>query len=171
MKESWEAPGSWEEQLETPNRPVTRVSWYEAVAYCRWLTEQRQKGETIRLSRVAEWEKAARSAWGEYPWGEAAPDPERANFGQLVGAPTPVGLYLSGGGPSGHLDLAGNVLEWCDDKFVESNPKPSKGLRHLKGGCWFYSAVSLRSAYRDGHPAWGRTDIIGFRVAASPPEP
>lgn len=171
MKESWEAPGSWMEQLETPNRPVTRISWYEAVAYCHWLTEQRQKGETIRLPTVMEWEKAARSTRGEYPWGETAPDPERANFGQFVGAPTPVGLYLLGVGPSGHLDLAGNVLEWCDDKFVESNPKLSKGIRHLRGGCWFYSAVSLRSAYPDGHPAWGRNDVIGFRVVAALREP
>jgi hypothetical protein len=168
MKEHWEAPGSWEEQLETPNRPVTRVSWYEALAYCRWLTDQRQKGETIRLIKLGEWEKAARAARGEFPWGMVAPDPERANFGNNVGAPTPVGLYPSGSGPFGHLDLAGNILEWCETKFVDQNTKLSKGVRHVKGGCWFYSAVTLRSAYHDGHPAWGRSDVIGFRVAAAP---
>jgi len=166
VREGWEAPGRWEERLETPNRPVTEVSWYEAVAYCRWLTEQRQKGETIRLPTVEEWEKMATPARGQYPWGWEEPDPERANFGNLVRAPTPVGIYPSGAGSSGHLDLAGNVWEWCSDKDIVASASLCKDVRHLKGGGWILPAWSLQTICRDWKPAESRDGSFGFRVAA-----
>jgi len=51
------APGDWDTQLQTPNRPVVNISWYEARAYCRWLSEVWRK--TVRLPTNDEWEKAA----------------------------------------------------------------------------------------------------------------
>lgn len=165
IEESWENPGGWEEQLETPNRPVIRVSWYEAVAYCSWLAEQRQKGEILRLPTVEEWEKAATPVRGGFPWGAEEPDSERANFGRNVRAATPVGLYLSGAGPFGHLDLAGNVLEWCFDKFANTSDDV-KAYYYWKGGGWFDSAGLLWAALRGGDPAMSRGDDLGFRVAS-----
>jgi hypothetical protein len=153
---NWTAPGNWGRQLETPNCPVTEVSWFEASAYCRWLSEQR--GEPLRLPSEAEWEKAATPTHGAYPWGEESPDPERANFDRMVGAPTPVGIFPAGDGPHGHCDLGGNVWEWCADKGM--------GGRALRGGCWNRPAV--QAAFRDWGPDWGRFDVIGFRVAAAP---
>ncbi len=105
----WDEPGSWEEQLATPNRPVVLVSWYEAEAYCAWLSEQRSA--EVRLPAEAWWEAAATPESGKYPWGEAEPDAERANFLGKVGAPTPVGIYPTGNGRLGHCDLAGNIWE------------------------------------------------------------
>jgi hypothetical protein len=164
-KEEWEAPGSWEEQLETPNRPVTEVSWWEAAAYCRWLGEQR--GAPARLPTEQEWETAATPARGEYPWGEEEPDGARANFDNSVGRPTPVGIYPTGNGQFGHCDLAGNVWEWCgDDPGTDKSGNP---VRPLRGGGWFYPAVYLRAAFRDWRWARGRSDRVGFRVAAAPP--
>jgi formylglycine-generating enzyme required for sulfatase activity len=166
-KETWEAPGSWDEQLETPNRPVTEVSWYEADAYCRWLTEQ--TGFEVRLPTEAEWEKAATPEKGEYPWGEEEPDPDRANFDSNVESPTPVGVYPSGDGSYQHCDLAGNVWEWCADR-VEVSDK-SEEWRALRGGGWNYPAGYLRAAYRVWYLAWYRNVNIGFRVAAAPASP
>lgn len=168
VKDGWEAPGSWEEQLDFPNRPVTEVSWYEATAYCCWLTEQRQRGETIRLPSLEEREKAATPVEGEYPWGKEEPDAERANFGDNVKAPTPVGIYPAGDGPSGHCDLAGNVWEWCVDKDVEMSDKFGEEAHYLKGGGWVDPAVFLRAAFRYWGPARDRSVLIGFRVAAAP---
>jgi hypothetical protein len=162
LERGWEEPDEWEGQLEAPNRPVVGVSWYEAAAYCRWLSEQR--GEPVRLPTEAEWEKAATPERGEYPWGTDEPDAERANFDQNVGRPTPVGIYPAGDGPHGHSDLAGNVWEWCADRY-EFHGEDARGLR---GGGWFYPAVSLRAACRDWYPARYRFDDIGFRVAAVP---
>jgi calcineurin-like phosphoesterase family protein len=159
MSENWEKPNRWEDQLETPNRPVTEISWYEAVAYCRWLTEQRQRNEAIRLPAVEEWEKAAkrpkvlsgserREEFDKYPWGEAEPDLERANFDKLVGAPTPVGIYPAGAGQFGHMDLAGNVWEWCSGKSLMADDKGGNSGRPLKGGGWFYFSVYLHTSVR-----------------------
>jgi hypothetical protein len=163
-KRGWETPGDWEEQLEYPNRPIIKVSWYEAAAYCYWLTQQRQRGETIRLPTLEEWERAASPAKGDYPWGEETPDNERANFGRNVGVPTPVGIYPGGGTAAKHDDLAGNVWEWCFDKYGSDE---AEDQYYLKGGGWETPAVNLRTVHRSWLPARLRFDVIGFRVAAA----
>ena len=128
VKEKWEAPRSWAEQLAVRNRPVVEVSWYEARAYCRWLSRQwRNEGE-VRLPTNEEREQAASPDKRKYPWGNEEPDPERANFGEHVNHPTPVGIYPMGNGAFGHGDLAGNVWEWSADG--------GQGLRGLRGGAW-----------------------------------
>jgi hypothetical protein len=155
----WMVPSEWDKQLETPNRPVSWVSWYEAVAYCRWLSEQRE--DMVRLPTEAEWEQAATLSNGEYPWGTEAPDQERANFAKNVGAPTPVGIYPAGDGPVGHCDLAGNVWEWCADGGEGS----TENERALRGGGWVGPAEDLRVTVRFGNPGGGRFGVVGFRVA------
>ena len=120
----WEAPGSWERQLQTPNRPVVEVSWYEAEAYCTWRSHV--TGRNVRLPTEDEWYAAARPAEGDYPWGREEPTPDLANFGRNVGAPTPVGIYPAGAGRGGHLDLAGNVWEWCFDEVPRPRGPPMK---------------------------------------------
>lgn len=155
-KEGWENPGSWEGQLATPNRPVVEVSWWEAMAYCRWLSDQR--GVAIRLPTEGEWQAAATHPKGEYPWGKAEPDEELANFKHNVGRPTPVGVYPQGAGIHGHFDLAGNIWEWCIDAVGE-------GSCHLQGGAWYESGSNLRSLfYRRVRPEH-RVDYVGFRVS------
>ncbi|MCP4594200.1 MAG: SUMF1/EgtB/PvdO family nonheme iron enzyme [bacterium] len=164
----WKQPREWDDQLATPNRPVTGVSWYEAVAYCSWLSEQR--AEMVRLPTENEWEKTATPARGEYPWGEDEPDGERANFASAsepnTGLPTPVGLFPAGDGPFGHSDLAGNVWEWCaDSKPMEG---PEQDSRIVRGGSWLCPAKYLRTANRGRYPAGHRFDDVGFRIAMPP---
>ncbi|MEM7586209.1 MAG: SUMF1/EgtB/PvdO family nonheme iron enzyme, partial [Acidobacteriota bacterium] len=167
-EKGWEAPDDWLEQLEHPSRPVVGVSWYEADAYCRWLGEQR--GFEIRLPTEQEWELAATPVAGEYPWGEAEPDEERANFAPEfepnVGVPTPVGVYPAGNGRYGHCDLAGNVWEWSADAMEGLGIEDP--VRVLRGGGWFYSAGPLRAAHRGWSHAADRDRDIGFRVLAAP---
>ena len=163
-KEGWETPGDWEIQLRTPNRPVVNVSWYEAMAYCRWLSEL--CGQTICLPTEAEWEAAATHPKGEYPWGKNEPTSELSNFAaSRLDAATPVGIYPAGASPSGHLDLSGNVWEWCADEPAKAGEEETRPLR---GGAFWNVAGFLRSAYRYGDDAGFRYHVVGFRVAASP---
>ena len=166
----WEAPGDWEKQTEYRNRPVTEVSWYEASAYASW------KG--ARLPSEAEWERAARGEEGRrYPWGDDPPTPRMANFGLLLGRPSPVGVYVEGVTPERIHDLAGNVWEWCRDVWHESyNGAPADGSacttggkgsgRVLRGGSWHSDEIYLRSAYRRRNTPDNRVDHLAFRVAA-----
>jgi energy-coupling factor transporter ATP-binding protein EcfA2 len=159
-EKEWDQPGDWEDQCEHRNRPVTGVSWYEAVAYCRWLSEQ--TGHKYRLPTSEEWEAAATNPKGEYPWGKEEPSEELCNFDGNVGCPTPVGVYPAGAAPGGHLDLAGNVWEWCEDLYDKGG-----SVRVVRGGSWNSSARGCRSAYRtDDHPG-SRAGYLGFRLSRS----
>jgi hypothetical protein len=164
-----EAPGGWDEQRASPNRPVTEVAWFEARAYCRWFKARcGARYSEVRLPRADEWERAASPDGRTYPWGEATPTKATANFARAVGAPTPVGLYPAGIGPAGHLDLAGNVFEWCDD-----GPPEEVDQRCLKGGSWYADDVAwLAAALRFWDRLVDGYDGRGFRVvvvAASRP--
>jgi len=114
------------------NRPVVGVSWYEALAYCRWLTETLQAASsrlhvwrdgqitnlpnpisTIRLPSEAEWEKAARGAAGRrWPWGDEWLEGQANTEEAGIGETSAVGAFPAGASPCGALDMAGNVWEW-----------------------------------------------------------
>lgn len=159
-------PASWRKQLRHPNRPVTRISWYEADAYCRWVGG--------RLPSEAEWEFAARGNEGRrFPWGNEEPDGRRANFTYNVGAPSPVGIYPLGASPEGVQDLAGNVWEWCRDRFgpypahdeVDPTGPRSGYSRVSRGGAFGYPSMRLRSSFRLEFDPGKRYEFLGFRVA------
>lgn len=173
------------------DHPVVNVSWNDAVAYCKWFNETYQNelkaagGLTLRLPSEAEWEKAARGAYGnEWPWGNEF-DPNKCNSveGQKGGT-TSVGAYsaLGGDSPYGCADMAGNVWEWCGDWFGEAEYKPrasapvvdprgpqSGKYRVLRGGSFPSNRYDARCAYRHFHYPDSRTYYIGFRVCLSSP--
>jgi formylglycine-generating enzyme required for sulfatase activity len=115
------------------DHPMDEISWYDAVTYCKWLSQV--TGRLYRLPSEAEWEKAARGSDGRiYPWGNEPPDEERCNFRNNVGRTTPVGRYSpQGNSPYGCADMAGNVWEWCATKW-EGGYRDYKGDNSLEGG-------------------------------------
>jgi formylglycine-generating enzyme required for sulfatase activity len=162
-----------------PNYPVVGVSWYEVLAYCRWLSEV--TGQEFRLPTEAEWEKAARGEHGrEWPWGNEF-DPQKANTSEGGhGRTTPVGQYSPGGdSPYGASDMAGNVFEWCSTLKRDYPYQPddgredpeSEGSRVLRGGSWFSSQGYARCADRHRYYPDPRGYGLGFRVAAPPSSP
>jgi formylglycine-generating enzyme required for sulfatase activity len=173
------------EPFNLPNHPVVGVTWYEAVAYCLWLTEQlREKGELgldeeITLPSEAEWEKAARGTDGRiFPWGKDA-DPERANYGDTgIGTTSAVGCFPGGVGPYGVEDLSGNVWEWCRTKW-EGDYEDYQGdddleggsPRVVRGGAFSDSAWLVRCASRFGDSPFSRLRFYGFRVVVVPFSP
>jgi formylglycine-generating enzyme required for sulfatase activity len=194
-REGWTGPSDYGERFGLPNHPVVGVSWYEGVAYCRWLTEQLRNTECrlriwrdgqivtlqaepaaliIRLPSEAEWEKAARGEDGRrYPWGDD-PDPNRANYIYTgIGTTSAVGCFPGGASPYGVEDMSGNVWEACRTKWANSYERyageddlDGEDRRLLRGGSFSPTARVIRAAYR----YWFRPDFrgagYGLRVAA-----
>lgn len=92
------------------DHPVVGVNWYDALAYCQWLSEQ--TGRRYRLPTEAEWEKAARGTDARlYPWGNQW-EPDYCNTGTK--GTTPVTDYPEGKSPFDCFDMVGNVSEWTN---------------------------------------------------------
>jgi len=144
------------------NHPRESVSWYEATAFCSWLSYK--LGCEVRLPFEWEWERAARGADGKvYPWGKKF-DTAFANTRESeLGRTTAVGLHPQGASEEGVLDLSGNVWEWCSNKYHEDNES-----RVLRGGSWSYNSQNARADSRYDHPC-SRYDDVGYRVVRSAP--
>jgi formylglycine-generating enzyme required for sulfatase activity len=145
----YKPPQGWDGDqfpAEKGSHPVVNVSWDDAVAYCKWLSEK--TGKNYRLPTEAEWEKAARwrsplpagegKGEGEsliYPWGNDF-DPKKANTVESnIGDTTDVGKFSpQGDSPYGCADMAGNVWEWCNDWFKEDEYKRSSPVDKRRQG-------------------------------------
>jgi formylglycine-generating enzyme required for sulfatase activity len=180
-RKGWTGPWDPGPPQNLSNHPVTCVSWFEAMAYCAWLTEEwRNEGkigpdEFVRLPSEAEWEKAARSTDGRvYPWGEAF-DPERCNMEETgIGTTCAVGIFPGGVSPYGVMDLCGNVYEWTRSEHNAYPYDPSDGREELRtgfivlrGGAFDSSENYVRCAERCVVLSFARDDYLGFRVVVS----
>ncbi len=174
------APYVWQDGGPPPGHgahPVVLVTYDDASAYCRWLSEL--IGRIVRLPTEAEWEKAARGGVDgrRYPWGDYI-DSSHCNF--LVDPVTkpqrgtrPTGIYPPNA--YGLYDVCGNVWEWVSDWYgkdyyaiSESNdpPGPPEGqMRLVRGGSWVNEDVNmLRCGYRHKVPPDTYAHSIGFRI-------
>lgn len=166
LKQPWTAQQShWQES----NRPVEQVDWYEALAFCRWLSFK--TGLTISLPTEQQWEKAARGTEGhEYPWGNEF-KLEYCNAEISLGETSAVGIYPQGQAPSGAMDMAGNVMEWCLNKYDPSNmtePDLSRNWRVWRGGSWGGITEDQRCATRERFSPTFRLNSLGFRIVNCP---
>jgi formylglycine-generating enzyme required for sulfatase activity len=155
------------------DHPVVNVSWHDALAYCRWLSEE--TGQIVRLPTEAEWEKAARGTDGRvYPWGDEFDAAKCNSLENDIQTTTPVGQYSpQGDSPYGVADVAGNVWEWTSSvhKGYPYDPVDGRedlgagGSRVLRGGAFYGNHGAGRCAARNRDPADLRDDAVGFRVA------
>lgn len=107
QKAGWTAAGPPPERLD---HPVTGVSWFDAHAYCIWLSETTE--QSYRLPSEAEWEKAAGGNDGWlYPWGNSW-DEKQVHLGQTTAE---VGNQQAG--PFGCCEMLGNVQEWTNTSW------------------------------------------------------
>jgi formylglycine-generating enzyme required for sulfatase activity len=174
----YHAPAHWfDGHIPTgyENHPVRFVSFYDAQAYCQWLSQM--TGREITLPSEAQWEKAARGAEDSfvYPWGASA-DPARANTAEAGrDATTPVDRYPDGVSPFGVIDMCGNVWEWTRSAYKpypydarDGRETLGEVARVLRGGAFYSSQNIARCSYR----SWDNPDVRqrddGFRVIARP---
>lgn len=160
-------------------RPVINVSWNDAQAYVKWLSEQ--KGKKYRLPTEAEWEYAARAgAQTRFWWGKKVGKNNAVCDGcgsQWDNKQTaPVGSFKPN--PFGLYDTSGNVLEWVQDCWHENyNNAPKDGSawlekddgyclqRVIRSGSWNIPADGVRSAFRLSIDDRVASRDIGFRIA------
>lgn len=173
----WRRPATGDDNL-----PVVNVSWFESVAYCRWLTAQ--TGHKFRLPSEAEWEKAARGPDGRiWPWGNTW-KVGCCNSNDLgLGHPSPVGSFPAGVSPYGAHEMAGNVNEWVATKWRKRYPYEledewsetyleGEDVGHvLRGGVYGNKQQYVRGAFRVYGGSRYRDYLRGLRVASHSPLP
>jgi formylglycine-generating enzyme required for sulfatase activity len=172
------------------NRPVERVSWYDAVEFCARLSAH--TGREYRLPTEAEWEYACRArTTTPFSFGDMIA-PEVANYnggyayhngpkGENRGETTPVDHFKVANG-FGLSDMHGNVLEWCEDHYhsrykgaptdgsawIDEGAEENKS-RVIRGGAWDDIPWYCRSASRYNFNPRESNNDLGFRVVCVAP--
>lgn len=166
---NWQNPGF----PQSDDHPVTSVSWYDAQAFCDWLSEH--TGQRVRLPSEHEWEYAARAGtttrfwWDDEPEGAQGrenimdqsvrsifPNRNTAPWDDKFAHTAPVGTFEAN--PLGLYDMFGNVWEWtADDWNGDTNAKTFRGAG-------FDSWPPKSAAYRFGNTATMGSNLRGFRV-------
>jgi formylglycine-generating enzyme required for sulfatase activity len=164
------------------NRPVEKVSWYDAVEFCQRLSKA--TGRDYRLPSEAQWEYACRGGTTTpFYFGETI-TPDLANYdGNYIYAQGPKGIYRQETSPVGKFppnafglyDMHGNVWEWCADAWHNNydgaprdgsvwikNGDDNRSL--LRGGSWFFNPNCCRSAYRCDLNRRDGNNSYSFRV-------
>jgi formylglycine-generating enzyme required for sulfatase activity len=198
--EDQKTPLNYFDDQKFKDHPIVFVSWNDAKNYCSWAGR--------RLPTEAEWEKAA--IWDSilkqqrvYPWGNEF-DCKMGNYDDEIeldaslmpGTPpncdgfarsSPVGSFPQGKSPYGALDMGGNVWEWVNDAFIETDPfakRPNyyaislylnpQGVdpaiseyRIMRGGSWNFTFGFGRGVYRLWYGQYDTHDGVGFRCASS----
>ncbi len=171
--QDWRFPGF----VQTDAEPVTHIGWYDAVAFCQWLSEK--TGRDVRLPTKAEWEYACRAGTtgdyagtlGEMAWCKWTSDTITRTHPVARKKPNSLGLY----------DMHGNVWEWVQDMWhdgadgapadgsawLDSPDRPNRGV--VRGGSFYNPSWLLRSYIRMRTPLGCRIHFNnGFRIAMSP---
>ena len=164
-------------QLED-HLPVLHINWYEADAFCQWAGR--------RLPTEAEWELAASAEpttdgreimthKRQFPWGDEAPTPDRANLDWRNMGSLDVRALPAGDSAFGCRQMIGNVWEWTASDF-----KPYPGFvagpykeysapwfgdhKVLRGGCWATRSHLIHTTYRNFYTPERRDVWAGFRT-------
>ena len=181
-----EVMGENPSEFNGTRRPVERVSWDDAVAFCQRLSEQTVK--EYRLPTEAEWEYAARAGTTtKYYFGDDISG-KFANYARNIGKTTSFGKYEANS--LGLFDMHGNVWEWCQDDWHDNYKNAptdatawllgegSKkyirlsgigSIKVMRGGSWASDPYICRSAYRYINSRDYRDTDIGFRVVCVAP--
>jgi len=170
-------PRGWSDAaFDDPEQPVVGVNWFDAMAYCEWLSTS--NGERYRLPTEAEWEKACRGGRSdmEYAWGNEAPEAIEYFQGEWPG-PRPAAIWRAN--DFGLFNMGDNVHEWCLDWFgadyyrespAENPTGPLSGMRRVsRGGSWRHQIKGSRAAHRSSLPPEFRYTDYGFRVVRELP--
>lgn len=175
--QNWTTPRFWHDpKVNGATYPVVGVTWYEAVAFCLWLSEV--SGENIRLPTEQQWQRAAQGDDGRaYPWGNEWDGTKCNNAINMddEGKLREVTAYEAAGNisPAGVVTMVGNIYEWClTDYKTGSQELSSPNTRVVRGaahyvGFEYGSRVNFRVDYRDRMSPRDDGSAQGFRIVRS----
>jgi len=156
------------------NHPRDSVSWYQAVAFARWLTAkyravgELKADEEVRLPNEQEWEYAGRGTdERQYPYGNEFAATKGNTIETKIGSSSAVGSFPDGASPFGVLDMSGNVWEWCLNKYSkpkETQVDASGAARVLRGGSYNGHLDLAFCVYRANDNPNDDSELYGFRV-------
>lgn len=172
IKQNEIEPRYWQNRdWNKPNYPVVGVSWFEALAFCQWLSAITD--QVITLPSEQQWQRAAQGDDGrEFPWGNDEPNEIYCNWNRYLDKTTPVTEYPDGASQYGVMDMSGNVWEWCLTGWDSGLTLPDgREARILRGGSWSSdSPLSLNAANRNPKdpnnrlsPSYRNHVTVGFR--------
>lgn len=188
---NYEPKGDWKrwvrDKKELDNHPVVGVTWEDAKEYAKWVGK--------RLPCEIEWEKAARCSLGFwFPWGDSFDNSNKlANYNtsgskdSIVKKTVPVDSFAEGKSKYGVFNMAGNVMEWCANPYIENyykiippkmetpeetgripeGAKPQEGggdiLISARGGAFCWDLFDIRSPRRFSFDKNKSRGDLGFR--------
>lgn len=166
--ENWRAVNHSPKRATTaPHEPRTGISWYEAVAFCLWLTDHLGLiDQMIMLPTEHQWQRAAQGDDGRlFPWGNTF-NSDCANTKESGNAKlTSVQHYVKGMSRYNVMDLIGNADEWCLTEFISSkNIMTGSSSRVLRGGSFKETARYANCESRSLDGPIGTSSHHGFRV-------
>jgi formylglycine-generating enzyme required for sulfatase activity len=175
------------QRTKIANAPRDSISWYQGVAFSRWMNEQYKGMELpldngillivgdnaeIRLPTEWEWQWVAQNGDENraYPWGdwqEGYANTSEAGLNRT----TAVGMYPHGQAVFGVLDMSGNLREWCLNDY--GNPEVTDGFGNedskvLRGGSFYFISLNARASYRDTSNPNNGYYFVGCRLVLSP---
>jgi formylglycine-generating enzyme required for sulfatase activity len=175
-------PEFWNDtRFNNPLQPVVGITWFEARAYCNWLTATVGiQDQAFRLPTEVEFEAATRGSKGRaFPYGKEFDSTRCNTFESHIRRSMPVGIF-DNATPEGAFDLSGNAYTWTlsiyDQEQFKYPYKKDDGRedihrtgvkRVLRGGSWAYDHLGARAVYRDNYLPALRYNNIGFRVVCS----
>ncbi|MBM2812562.1 MAG: hypothetical protein HW416_3321 [Chloroflexi bacterium] len=171
-------PRFWnDEHFNRPMQPVVGISWFEAVAYCDWLTGTFGRRFRLPTEPEREWAALGGLPFARYPWGDDEPTLTGPWAPGSSGQDRPV--FVSDAAPNGYglCHMCDNVHEWCGDWWdpgyyavsPRDNPQgpPTGERRASRGGAWRHYLKFSRCSARSSLPPSFQYNDYGFRVAAA----
>jgi formylglycine-generating enzyme required for sulfatase activity len=156
----------------TDSHPIVNITWFEAIEYCEWLSEE--TGETYTLPTEAQWEYASRGGKNSKAYKYSGSD----NINEVAWYDETT--YERGTRPVGQLkanelgiyDMSGNACEWCLDGYqsyssgTKTDPFTANTgpYRVIRGGCWYFVEDMNRVSFRDGPKPFLYKFYYGFRI-------
>ena len=153
--QDWRFPGI----IQTEDEPVTHIGWYDAIAFCQWLSDK--TGRDVRLPTEAEWEYACRAGTtgdyagnlGEMAWCRWTSDTLFRTYPVAQKKPNPWGLY----------DMHGNVWEWIQDMWHPGiEGAPTDGSARLDSPYRFNHGITRGGS--SNNPSWLLRSYIRMRT-------